>query len=70
MHAEAGPRPAAPQRPAPAALPEPTDPALREQTLLVRAWHGSTLTKANFCALKRITEAELDAAVAQVSPRR
>lgn len=54
------------QRPAsdgaPAALPD--DPARRERALLLRTWEASSLTKANFCVLKRITEAELDAQLA------
>ena len=40
------------------ALPE--DPARRERALLLRTYEASSLTKANFCVLKRITEAELD----------
>lgn len=39
----------------------PLDPARRERALLLRAFEGSTLTKANFCALKRLTVADLDA---------
>jgi sRNA-binding protein len=39
----------------------PTDPAQRERALLLRAWESSSLTKANFCALKRLTEAQFDA---------
>jgi sRNA-binding protein len=48
--------------------PRPDDPAWRERRerqLLLRAWESSPLTKANFCTLKRISEAELDAAIAQ-----
>jgi ProP effector len=37
------------------------DQARRERALLLRAFETSTLTRANFCALKRIDEAELDA---------
>ncbi len=37
------------------------DPAQRERALLLRAYEGSTLTKSNFCALKRMREADLDA---------
>jgi hypothetical protein len=48
----------------------PTDPAQRERALLLRAFESSTLSKANFCALKRITEAELDAALAQARAER
>ncbi|RVT52708.1 ProQ/FINO family protein [Rubrivivax albus] len=50
------------QRPAPAAeAPEPQDPAQRERALLLRQFESSPLTKANFCVLKRISEADLDA---------
>ena len=44
------------------ALPE--DPARRERALLLRTYEASSLTKANFCVLKRISEAELDAQLA------
>jgi sRNA-binding protein len=40
------------------------DQARRERSLLLRAFDTSTLTRANFCALKRIDEAELDALLA------
>jgi sRNA-binding protein len=40
------------------------DQARRERALLLRAFETSTLTRANFCALKRIDEAELDALLA------
>ncbi len=39
--------------------------ARREREALARAWHAATLSRANFCALKGITEAQLDAALAQ-----
>jgi ProP effector len=51
-----------PEAPAHNALPE--DPARRERALLLRTYEASPLTKANFCVLKRITEAELDAQLA------
>jgi sRNA-binding protein len=35
--------------------------ARRERAALLRAFETSTLTRANFCALKRITEADLEA---------
>jgi hypothetical protein len=58
-----GPRPRphleAPHAPAPSPLPD--DPARRERALLLRTYESSSLTKANFCVLKRISEAELDA---------
>jgi sRNA-binding protein len=36
------------------------DEARRERAMLLRAFETSTLTRANFCALKRIAEPELD----------
>ena len=45
--------------------PSADDTARRERQMLVRAYEGSTLTKANFCVLKGLTEAQLDAALAQ-----
>jgi hypothetical protein len=36
----------------------------------LRAFETSTLSKANFCALKRMTEADLDAALAQARQER
>jgi hypothetical protein len=47
---------------APAA--EPLDPAQRERAALLRTWEASTLTRANFCVLKRIDEATLEAQLA------
>lgn len=52
------------------ATPMPGDPAQRERALLLRAFETSTLSKANFCALKRMTEADLDAALAQAREER
>jgi sRNA-binding protein len=67
--AHAAPRetPAAVAPPAPAM---PTDPAQRERMLLLRAFESSPLSKANFCALKRISEAELDAQLAAARQER
>jgi hypothetical protein len=48
----------------------PSDPAQRERALLLRAFEASPLSKANFCALKRITPAALDAALAQAQAER
>ena len=56
----ARPQPALPQQAA-ATPPEPLDAAQRERALLLRTYEGSTLTRANFCALKRISESELEA---------
>ena len=41
------------------------DDARRERTALLRAFEATTLTRSNFCALKGLSEAELDAALAQ-----
>ena len=49
---------------------EPEDPAHRERALLLRAFESSTLSRANFCALKRIGEAELEAALTQARQER
>jgi ProP effector len=67
------PRPpmqAAAVREAAAAAMLPADPARRERALLLRAFEASPLSKANFCALKRITEAELDEALTQARSER
>lgn len=67
----AGPRPERPRaemHPTPHHDPapprEPQDPAQRERALLLRQFESSPLTKANFCVLRRISEAELDAQLA------
>jgi hypothetical protein len=67
-HREARPAPRAEAPPPAPALP--ADPAQRERALLLRAFEASPLSKANFCALKRISEAELDAALAQARTER
>lgn len=54
-------------RPAPAQV---EDPARRQRAQLLRAWETSPLAKANFCALMRIGEAELDAALEQARQER
>jgi ProP effector len=48
--------------------PAPEDAARREADAVLRAFASSTLTKANFCVLKGITEAQLDALIAQAPP--
>ncbi len=48
----------------------PADPAQRERALLLRSFEASTISKANFCALKRISEADLDAALLQARAER
>ncbi len=48
----------------------PVDPAQRERATLLRAFESSPLSKANFCVLKGITEAALDAALAQAQAER
>lgn len=44
--------------------------AQRERAALLRAYETSTLTRANFCALKGLTEADLDAGLAQAREER
>jgi ProP effector len=56
------------QEQAPTTLP--ADPAQRERALLLRAFEASPLSKANFCTLKRISEADLDAALVQARGER
>ena len=51
-------------------MARPLDPAQRERALLLRAFESSPLSKANFCVLKRISEAELDALLAQARAER
>ena len=74
-HAQRPPRRddnAAPRAPSQehAPTPVPADPAQRERALLLRAFESSPLSKSNFCTLKRISEAELDAALAQARSER
>ncbi|MCL4738143.1 MAG: hypothetical protein KJZ81_08035 [Burkholderiaceae bacterium] len=58
----------------PAATPAdpawPADDAQRERALLLRAWESSPLAKPNFCALKRLSEADFDAQIAQARAER
>ncbi len=51
-------------------MPGPEDAARRERALLLRTYEASSLTKANFCVLKRITETELDAQLEQARQER
>ena len=55
---------------APAGLPLAEIEARRERAALLRAYESSTLTKANFCVLKRVSEADLDSALAQARQER
>lgn len=48
--------------------PAPEDAARREADAVLRAYASSTLTKANFCVLKGISEGQLDALIAQAPP--
>ena len=69
----APPRPddAGRQRMAPeAAPPGPDDAARRERAALLCIYEASSLSKANFCALKRLSEADLDALLAQARQER
>jgi len=54
----------------PAGLPLAEIEARRERAALLRAYESSTLTKANFCVLKRVSEADLDSALAQARQER
>ena len=54
----------------PPQAPVVEDPARRERAFLLRAFETSSLTKANFCALKRLTEAELEAQLEQARRER
>lgn len=64
-HAQAHAQRPPPRHEAPAAAALPTDPAQRERAMLLRSFESSPLSKANFCALKGISEAVLDAALQQ-----
>ncbi len=46
------------------------DPARRERSLLLRAYETTTLTRANFCALKGISDAALESALVQARDER
>ncbi len=48
----------------------PADPAQRDRALLLRSFESSPLSKANFCALKRMSEADLDTQLAQARAER
>jgi ProP effector len=73
-HANRMDRPARPaqhnDRAEPATPSLPADPAQRERALLLRSFEASPLSKANFCALKRISETDLDAQLAQARAER
>ncbi len=68
-HATRAERPAQAREGAPPAT-LPADPAQRERAMLLRSYESSPLSKANFCALKGMTEAALDAALAQAQAER
>jgi sRNA-binding protein len=61
-------RRAVPPPQAPPAGPE--DAARRERAALLRTYEASSLSKANFCTLKRLSEAELDAQLSQARRER
>jgi ProP effector len=48
----------------------PEDPARRDRQALLRAFEGSSLSKANFLVLKRMTETDFDAQLAQARQER
>jgi sRNA-binding protein len=79
LAAGARPRAAAAGTAPPSAMPDgqaspdtglPADEAQRARALLLRAWESSTLAKANFCALKRLSQAEFDAQMTQARAER
>ena len=41
----------------------PEDPERRERARLLRAWESSPLSRANFCALKGLSETQFDALI-------
>ncbi len=49
----------------PQRAPVAQDPEQRNRLALLRAFESSTLSRSNFCVLKGVTEAELDALLAQ-----
>jgi len=63
---DAGPHPA----PTETGLAGPDDAGRRDRATLLRTFETSSLSKANFCALKRLSEAELDAQLAQARRER
>lgn len=66
-----GPRPGPREpRPDPAAARPALEPAQAERAALLRAFETSSLSRANFCALKRLTEPELDSLLAQARAER
>jgi ProP effector len=68
------PRPMQPPRaaepPRDTTPPGPDAEARRSRALLLRAYETSTISRANFCVLKRLTEAELEAQLQQARAER
>jgi hypothetical protein len=56
--------------PAIAALSAEEQAGRRDRALLLRAWETTTLTRANFCVLKRISETDLETQLAQARQER
>ena len=46
------------------------DPARRERAQMLRTWEASSLSKANFCVLKRLSEPDFDALIEQARRER
>jgi sRNA-binding protein len=67
-----GRRPPRPGHRSPTQAPPagPEDAARRERAALLRTYEASSLSKANFCTLKRLSEAELDAQLSQARRER
>lgn len=80
QHAQQGPRPERPPQqqqpqapaidPAIAALSAEEQAGRRERALLLRAWETTTLTRSNFCVLKRISETDLETQLTQARQER
>ncbi len=64
------PAPRAAEPPRDTTPPGPDAEARRSRALLLRAYETSTISRANFCVLKRLSEAELEAQLQQARAER
>lgn len=62
--------PRAAEPPREALPPGPDAEARRSRALLLRAYETSTISRANFCVLKRLSEAELESQLQQARAER
>lgn len=69
-HAEQRRPPPPPREAEPALPPGPDAEARRSRALLLRAYETSTISRANFCALKGLTDAALEAQLQQARAER